>query len=132
MPLSNDPGKSGPTRTLRDLSYSHHRGRAPPKKPGNTPNDQRPRSPTTRRNPPPKPLGRQSSRPSRPGVTCYLSRSRRASVLLFLSHQDGGRCGEPRPPRLTPGAPHYWLAPGAQLADWAAQKALLLGRPDSL
>lgn len=55
-----------------------------------------------------------------------------ASVLLFLSHQDGGGRAEPRPPHLTPDDFRHWLALGAQLADWVIPKALLLRCQHSL
>lgn len=49
------------------------------------------------------------------GRSAASTLSRGASVLLFLFHQDGGGCTEPRPPRLAPGDRLYWLTPGARL-----------------
>lgn len=105
MPLSNDRGKSGPTRTLRDLSYTHNRGRTPPPKPGDTPNDQRLRSLKTQRNPPPKSPGRQGRRPRNGGITCCLSPVPR-SFLPIVSLPPRWR-----PPRRAPPPASHSLSP---------------------
>lgn len=123
MPLSSDRGKSGPTGTLRDLSYTLNRGRTPPTKPGDTPNDQRLRSLKTQRNPLPKSPGRQGRRPRKGGITCCLSPVPR-SFLPIVSLPARWR-----PPRRAPPPASHSLSPS--LLARTGSPARGLGGPKS-
>lgn len=75
-------------------------------------------------------LGGRATGCTRRGLPAASARPAALPSYCFSPIKMAAAASSPAPRASLPEPPRYWLAPGARLADWAARKALLLGRRD--